>query len=136
MGVPAEDAPLAIGGAPTSDPHIIPSQMVAATFAEAGWRTMNMGPSTPAHAIMDACEMHQPDLVWLAVKSKLGARELDEVVELCNDLAGDGIEVVVGGREVERTPGAWPETVNLVLTMTDLLSMARHLIEARTVSSN
>ncbi len=136
MGIPDDAAPLAIGGAPASDPHIIPSQMVAAVFAEAGWRTMNMGPNTPGHAILDATEMHQPDLVWLAVKARLSAREIDELIDLCVALDERGIEVVVGGREVERAPSEWPESVNLVLTMTDLLSMARHLLESRLVGSN
>ncbi len=136
MGVPGEDAPLAIGGAPAGDQHIIPSQMVAAVMAEAGWRSMNMGPNTPIHAILDACEMHQPDLVWIAIKSRISSRDLEELFQLCISLDEQGIEVVVGGREVERTHADWPENVNLVLTMTDLLSMARHMMESRTISSN
>jgi excisionase family DNA binding protein len=135
MGVPGDDAPLAIGGAPPGDLHIIPSQMVAAVLAEAGWRTMNMGPNTPGHAILDAADMHQPDLVWLALKSKLSARELTELSDLCGALDEKGVEVVIGGREVERTHSVWPASVHLVLTMTDLLSMARHMLQSRLSTS-
>jgi excisionase family DNA binding protein len=126
-GEPGEDSPLAIGGAPAADPHVIPSQMAAAVLGEAGWRTINMGPDTPAHAILDACDMYQPNLVWLAVKSRLSPAELGELSDLCTRVAESGVATVVGGREVERTRAQWPESASVVLTMTDLFAMARGL---------
>lgn len=132
-GSPADDAPLAIGGSPPHDPHILPSLMVSAVLREAGWRTMNMGPNTPVHALADACEVHQPDLVWIAIKSRLNSTDLEDLVGLCETLDASGIEVIVGGREVERTHAEWPETVRLLLTMTDLSSAASHVLAERTV---
>ncbi len=127
IGVPDDRAPLALGGAPIVDPHIIPSQMVSTVMLESGWRTLNMGPATPTHALRDACEAHQPDLVWLAVKSRLSRDQIDELAELASSLGDQNIEVVVGGREIERTRDLWPETARIVLTMTDLRSYATHL---------
>jgi excisionase family DNA binding protein len=131
VGLPADDAPLAIGAAPLKDPHIIPSQMASTVLQEAGWRTLNMGPATPPHAIVDACEAHEADLVWLAVKSKLSSRDLEALREMCLTLQESGITVVAGGREVERTAAQWPVGVQQILTMTDLASAARRMLAER-----
>ncbi len=124
MGPPAEDAPLAVGGAPQTDPHIIPSQMVSATLVDAGWRTINMGPNTPAHAIADAVDMYHPDLVWLAAKSQLQGRDLTDLINLADELLKERIVVLVGGREVERTRDEWPDGVRMLFSMTELHEFA------------
>ncbi|MDX1430643.1 MAG: excisionase family DNA-binding protein, partial [Rhodothermales bacterium] len=114
MGPPDDDAPLAVGGAPQEDPHIIPSQMVATTLLDSGWRTINMGPNTPVHAISDAVDTHLPQLVWLAVKSRLHGRELEDLVQLAESLLAEQMVVVVGGREAQRTREHWPEGVQML----------------------
>lgn len=131
MGPPDDGAPLAVGGAPQNDPHIIPSQMVSTTLVDSGWRTINMGPNTPVHAVSDAVEMYHPDLVWLAVKSQLQGRDLTDLVKLAEDLLHERIVVVVGGREVERTRDEWPDDVRMLFSMTDLHRYAESAAEER-----
>lgn len=124
LGEPDADAPLAIGAAPSDDPHIIPNMMASTVLLEAGWRTMNLGPNTPAHAIRDAVSINRPELVWLAVKSKMSSATLDDLYGLCSELDAEGIVVVAGGAEVERTRKGWPSSVHLALTMSDLAKVA------------
>ncbi|NNE35927.1 MAG: excisionase family DNA-binding protein [Rhodothermales bacterium] len=131
IGAPDDDAPLAIGAAPLKDPHIIPSQMASAVFQEAGWRTINMGPATPPHAILDACEAHEADAVWLAVKSRLGSRDLESLSEMCSTLNEKGVKIIAGGREVERTGSLWPDNVQQIFTMTDLAVEARRMLDEK-----
>jgi methanogenic corrinoid protein MtbC1 len=124
LGEQDHNAPLAIGGAPANDPHIIPSMMASTVLIEAGWRTMNLGPDTPVFAICDAVQTHKPDLVWLAIKSKLEAPELTELAELCAELTKDGIRVAVGGAEIERTRESWPSAIEIASSMTELAEIA------------
>lgn len=124
LGEPDADAPLAIGAAPSNDPHIIPNMMVSTVLLEAGWRTMNLGPNTPAHALRDAVSINRPEMVWIAVKSKMTRPTLEDLYSLCSELEADGITVVAGGAEVERTRKDWPSSVRLARTMSDLTEAA------------
>lgn len=127
-GSPAEDASLAIGAAPADDPHLIPSQMAGVVFHEAGWRTINMGPDTPVHAIDDAVEAHQPEVVWLALKSRQPSAQLRKLVEMCERIATGGVTVVIGGVEAERTQKQWPDGVRIIPTMVELSALAQRLL--------
>ncbi len=127
VGPPADDAPLAVGAAPTGDPHIIPSQMAAAVFQEAGWRAINMGPDTPVHAIEDAVATHHPDAVWLALKSRQSAQVIENLAAMSERLVADGATVVVGGREADRVRHRWPASVRTLPTMEELSLTARQL---------
>jgi methanogenic corrinoid protein MtbC1 len=125
LGEQDHNAPLAIGGAPANDPHIIPSLMASTVLIEAGWRTMNLGPDTPVFAIRDAVQTHKPELVWLAVKTKLESATLLELTELCSELTNNGIRVALGGTEIERTRESWPSAIEIASSMTELAQIAR-----------
>lgn len=90
-----------------------------------------MGPNTPVHAISDAVDMYHPDLVWLAVKSRLQGRELADLAKLADELLQERIVVLVGGREVERTRDEWPDDVKMLFSMTDLHRYAESAAEER-----
>ncbi len=124
---PSADAPLAVGAAPKDDPHLIPTQMAGVVLQEAGWRTINMGADTPVHAIYDAVEAHQPEVVWLALKTRQPMPQFREIVAMSERLAAEGVTMIVGGVEAERTRQHWPESVRVVPTMVELASIAHRL---------
>jgi hypothetical protein len=124
---PDETAPLAIGGAPDRDPHIIPTLMASVVAAEAGWRTMNLGPSTPFHTFQDACEAYEPELMWMALKSRIPKNSRKDFVDLVSDLAATGTTVALGGRAVAEVDAKWPKGVHVLSSMTDLSGLVVNL---------
>ena len=65
---PADDAaPVALGGAFSGDPYLLPSLMAATVLASEGFREMNLGPDTPAPVLVDAAQRAGARLVWVSV---------------------------------------------------------------------
>lgn len=93
---PPADAPLAIGGAPAGDPYLLPTMLAGLVLQESGWRAIDLGPDTPAEALLAAARRHRATLVWRSYTGALHACEETELRSLCTALAG--IPVVVGGR--------------------------------------
>ena len=121
---PAADAPIAIGGAPSDDPYILPSMMVATVLADLGYRDHNLGPDTPIAALDDAVDRFHPRIVWLSMSV---ARDDDRVRESARRLAARlsrrGATLIVGGRGVppmQPRPGLLP-----IHSMTELAAFAR-----------
>jgi methanogenic corrinoid protein MtbC1 len=93
---------LALGGAPSGDPYLLPSLLAATALAAEGWRTINLGPDTPIESYVLAAERHRPKLVWLSISSASDASATERgVADLATSLARYGIELVVGGRALE-----------------------------------
>ena len=122
-----ETAPLAVGGAPDRDPHILPSLMASVVAAEAGWRTINLGPATPFHTFRDAAEEHEPDLIWIAAKSRVPRNAWEELVALTSDLAASGTVVALGGHAVVGAAVRWPKGVHVLTSMSDLSGLMANL---------
>lgn len=96
---PAEDAPLAIGGAIQGDPTMLPTLVVASVLESQGFRTVNLGADTPASVFRRAAELHDPTLVWLSINHVTDAAGTTAAVEeLVSHLNGEGRQVVIGGR--------------------------------------
>jgi excisionase family DNA binding protein len=51
LAVAPANAPLALGGAPSGDPYLLPSQLACMVVEEAGLRAVNLGPETPVDAL-------------------------------------------------------------------------------------
>ena len=68
--MPAEQAPIALGGAPEGDPYVLSSLMVELTLLEVGWRVLNLGPDTPMAALAVAVRQHRPRLVWISITTQ------------------------------------------------------------------
>jgi excisionase family DNA binding protein len=96
---PADDAPVALGGAVQGDPHLVPTLGVSLVLAEAGYRAVNLGPNTPVSALLAGARELSPRLVWASV-SAAPARGLAATWrELLDGLPEDTV-VALGGREL------------------------------------
>ena len=114
---PGPAAPIALGGALSGDPYLLPSLMAAVALRESGFRTVNLGPDTPLTALRIACTKHQPRLLWIAISTVDSAHaargQLQRLVDDHRHLA-----VVVGGRHAEEAQ----------------LEARPHLLRSRTLS--
>ena len=99
FATPADDAPTALGAAPSGDPYLLPSMMAAAVLADLGYRDHNLGPDLPTTAMLKAVEHYRPRLVWLAMSV---SRDDDRLTTAETDLAArlerQGATLIVGGR--------------------------------------
>ncbi len=124
---PNPDAPLALGGAPSGDPYLLPSQLAALVLADAGLRTVNLGPDTPCSTFSCAIGRHQPRLVWLACSSESAAAQIaPRLPDLAAGLASSGVRFVLGGRAMPATPPG----IERVATFAALADLGRDLIQA------
>ena len=117
---PSPDKPIALGGSPPNDPHIIPSQMAAAVFREHRWRTTNLGPRTPLYTFLDATEEEQPAVVWLALKTSMNREQASGLVQLCERLIEMEVLPVLGGTEAIAKARYWPGGTVLAKSMAEL----------------
>lgn len=99
LPIAPESAPLALGGAPEGDPYLLPTLMAELTLADMGWRTMNLGPNTPAESFLQAVDRQKPRLVWLSITS-LSPRPafFDSYPRLFEAAESRGIRIALGGQ--------------------------------------
>lgn len=123
---PAPGAPVAVGGAPSGDVYVLPSLLAAVVLAEAGFRTVNLGPQTPLDLLREAAADEGAALVWLSISDTADAAALSrDVRALAADLAADGRRLVIGGREPELLPRMAEEHVYVGRTMAELAAYGR-----------
>jgi MerR family transcriptional regulator, light-induced transcriptional regulator len=96
---PADDALVALGGAVRDDPHLVPTLGVSLVLAEAGYRAVNLGPNTPASALVAGARDLSARLVWVSVSSAPAKGLARYWRELLDGLPGDTV-VAAGGREL------------------------------------
>ncbi len=124
----ADNAPLALGGACSNDPYILPSLMAATVLAEAGWRDMNFGPDTPVEVLMRAAERYQPRLVWRSCSVETDRDALGADMEhLADFLATRHIVLVVGGRGMVSPERLGRANTHRASSMAELAETARRL---------
>jgi excisionase family DNA binding protein len=129
---PEPGAPIALGGAPSRDPYLLPSLMSAIILGDIGYRTVNLGPETPLETLRHAIEQHQPRLVWLAVSTADAAANLRQPLhKLSDDLLTRRISLAVGGRHAADI-GLEPRS-NLLRSrsLSEVAAFARGLLNAR-----
>ncbi len=128
---PAAAAPVAVGGGPAGDPHILPSLLVSLVGQEAGWRSIDLGPNTPDDALSFAARLSKATLVWRSFSGELDAAVASaDLRRLCQDV--DPVPVVVGGRQLAAL-GDLAGVKNLIVapTMSDLAALLRaRLVQA------
>lgn len=96
---PAPTAPLAIGGAPSKDPYLLPSLCCASALQEIGFEAQNLGPDTPLDVIVGLAAKRQPRLIWLAVSCEEAALALKAPLKRhLEALTANGTHLIIGGR--------------------------------------
>ncbi|MGA2230210.1 MAG: B12-binding domain-containing protein [Tepidisphaeraceae bacterium] len=129
---PANDAPVALGGAPAGDPYLLPSMMAASVLAEAGYRDMNYGPETPLELLATAAVENKACIVWLSIKLATDRPKLKrEVSELAKRLGERGIKLVVGGHGVESLAFRSTKNLQVMQTMSELSAFARGMVSVK-----
>ena len=97
-------APVALGGAPSGDPYLLPSIAIALTLCEHGFHEINLGPDTPIDALAAAAEQYQPRLLWLSCSAPDARPGDDELKPLMQYLDEHKAVMVVGGRGFKQQP--------------------------------
>lgn len=127
-----QDQPVALGGAPSGDPYVMPSLMATIVLAETGYRDVNLGPETPMNALLAAVGHYRPRLVWLSCSVGQAMPPHRELAQLLDLLGGAGGVLAMGGRSLADV-GPLPRRDNLqvVTTMAELAAFARGLLGAK-----
>lgn len=124
-----ETAPLALGGAPSGDPYLVPSQLASIVLEEAGMRTVNLGPDTPVAAFEHAVAQHRPKLVWLSVSTALAAGRARVIARWLESLPAS-ITVVVGGQQAA-TLSNLPARVKRGVSLAELADAGHAIVKRR-----
>ncbi len=128
LPAPADDAPVAIGGASDGDPYILPSLMAAAVACECGFRDINLGASTPISVLLSASGQYDAKLVWIAVSAVPDPRGVrDQIAQAASTLHARGIPLAVGGRGLRDLGSLHAPGLTQVDSMTEFAAYARGL---------
>ena len=95
---PSGKAPIAVGGAPSGDPYLIPSLMVSLCLTELGFNATNLGPDTPWETFVTAVEQMQPVLCWVSASAPVDGEIINKADEHFGAIKAFGAEVILGGR--------------------------------------
>jgi len=128
---PAKDAPLAIGGAPAGDMHLISSLCVSLVLAELGWREANLGANTPWEQFLSVAQRERASLVWLSMTADPRADYPQQLKQLGTSLAELSCQLVIGGRQLSDD---WMrmglDNLHSARSMVELQSFGRGLLAA------
>jgi len=126
MGAVPQQASIAIGAAPESDPYQLPTAMVELALRESGWNAINLGNDLPLDSLIQAVADYQPKLVWLSVTSVSDpSRFIQEQNKLADSL-GDDVSLIVGGRALD-------DQLRPKLRYTAHCDGLRHLVELASI---
>lgn len=127
----AENAPLAVGGAPAGDMHLISSLCVSLVLAEQGWREANLGANTPWDQLVSVAKQEQASLVWVSMTAEPNADYAKKLREIANGLASESCQVIVGGRQLgEAITRLSLDNLHTARSMAELQSFSRGLLAA------
>jgi MerR family transcriptional regulator, light-induced transcriptional regulator len=121
---PPENAPLALGGGPEDDAHLLPSFLAATVIATAGFRVVNLGADTPLAALQHAVQHHHPRLVWMSATMPINPARAKSISRWLSSL-GPSTTAVVGGRH---SAALVSRGVIHVQTMTELAALAARIV--------
>ncbi len=128
---PAPDAPVALGGAPSGDPYVLPSLAAAATLEDAGMQAVNLGPETPLETIAIGAASLRPTLVWLSVSVAGNPRALRRrLLRVAEEARSLGAVLVVGGASLDRLALPPAAALHAGGSMAELRALARGLLLA------
>ncbi|MBP9085737.1 MAG: hypothetical protein KBG15_06440 [Kofleriaceae bacterium] len=119
----AEGAAVAVGGAPSADPYVVPSMMCAAALCEVGLRAVNLGAETPLEVLSQAAVAENAKLVWLSFSAPPTPEIIAAMPAFIETTLKRNAVLVVGGRHREAF-GVLPNTVRLGGTIGELVAIA------------
>lgn len=127
---PGADAPLAIGGAPPHDMHLISSLCISLVLAEQGWREANLGANTPWDQLERAAKRENAQLVWVSMTNEETSKEYSQRIHgLAQSLEDLPCQVVVGGRQLnESIMRLQQPNLHWARSMGELVSFSRGLL--------
>lgn len=126
---PVENAaPLALGGAAEGDPYQLPTLMVGAVVADAGFRDVNFGPNTPVELLAREAIHRGARLVWVSISTPNDLGPLAASLKtLAAALASHKIDLLLGGRHHLECFPEGAENVKSVASMSELATLAAEL---------
>jgi excisionase family DNA binding protein len=122
-------APLAIGGAPSGDPYLLPSQLASMVIEEVGVRAVNLGPDTPIAAFEHAVAAQRPKLVWLSITTALTSGRARAITRWLESVPSS-VTLVIGGQQ-SSTLSSLPPRAKRVTSMDELGEIAAELKRGR-----
>lgn len=125
---PNEGGPVAVGGAPSGDPYLLPSLLAATALAAEGFQAVNLGPDTPLESLMTAAAHHKARLVWLSITAKPDGGKLPRALnEMAGRLAARDARLVLGGQNLSESLAPRGENVHVGRSMAELVAFAKGL---------
>ena len=123
-----DTAPVAIGGAPPGDPYLVPSLCAALSLLGDGWRTANLGPSSPFEVLRTAAVRAKAKLVWVSISVESPQDSVRQGLEMLSEtmLSMNG-SVVVGGRKLPEELTRGIPGVHAATTMREMVLFSRGL---------
>lgn len=128
LAEPSPHAPVAVGGAPSGDPYLLPSMLAAMTVVEAGMHAVNLGPDTPLTAFDAAIKQYRPKLLWISISSIPSAAHVRAFAEWLHGIPRT-VMVVVGGQQAQMLERAPPRGAR-VSSMSQLADLVTERIRA------
>jgi len=124
----SETAPVAIGGAPPGDPYLVPSLCAALSLLGDGWRTANLGPSSPFEVLRTAAVRAKAKLVWVSISVESPEANIRQGLEMLSEtMLGLNGSVVVGGRKLPEELTRGIPGVHAATTMREMVLFSRGL---------
>jgi methanogenic corrinoid protein MtbC1 len=119
---------VALGGALSGDPYLIPSLLAATALAAEGWQAVNLGPDTPFEALLEAEAQHKPMLVWISVSTNRDAGEVRLAIEhLVTRLSETGVTLALGGQALPDFSPQAGALVHRCQSIAELVAVAQSL---------
>lgn len=126
------NAPLAIGGAPAGDMHLISSLCVSLIMAEQGWREMNLGANTPWGQLLSVAKQERASLVWVSLTAEPNTDYAKKLADLAGALAAESCQIIVGGRQLSESILRLDlDNLHTARSMVELQSFSKGLLAAQ-----
>ncbi len=132
---PPENAPLAVGAAPSGDPYILPSLAASLTLTSIGWKAVNLGPETPPETLNTAAFDSNASLVWLSISGNLNEQQIAKSIrDLQPPLHKANRTLVFGGRAIQNPFPYLDDNTHHIRSMAELEGFAKAALN--TLSQN
>jgi excisionase family DNA binding protein len=123
---------IAVGGAPESDPYILPTLMASTVLADVGYETVNLGPNTPLQVLGESVVELKAPLLWIATTAPLPAASLErEIVQLLEIVEPINGQVVIGGLNANRLRLPDSSAVHRFGSMSEMAAFAEGILAGR-----